>query len=1021
MNIISPVIKITVGLLLLTISLLLIGDMLGIVPNQDQSKIDARKVVSESLAIQISSEVGDGRMSNARTLLNTLVKRHDDITSIALKTESKAILIKTDKHDLYWSELEDDRSTTTNIKVPIFNHAERWGSLEVSFEPLHSVWSSLFNGRSFLAMLLFVIVTGFFTYWLFLKRVLNELDPSAVVPDRVRLALDTLYEGLVILDTSERIVFINASFIKKIGLTETRLIGKRLSNLLWEKEEDTTTLTNTKMPWSIMFETQEIPPATILRLRTENNEMFIFDVNLSPIYTPEQKIKGVVVTINDITELEKKNRELTYILERLEKSKEEISRQNLELTKLATRDPLTDLLNRRSLFENLNTLLSEAHAQRGVISCIMLDIDHFKVVNDTYGHAVGDKVIQIFAKILQDAIRPNDIAARYGGEEFVIILVNNDETQAIETAERIRETVNSTHSSELPDGLSISSSFGVSSTNNNIWQSDKLIDYADKGLYVAKKTGRNKVVSYSQMHDHKLEDKVDLEKPAISRQDELKKKESTQALSLELEEDTLEFPLEVYDMIEVIGRTVLLDRLSQALKQASRNDTTLTVLTINIDTIRLVSNTQGHASAEKLRKIIFDRLVETFRSSDSVTPDTNSSRQVGISRSADSEFTAILPDIKQPNITTWIVNRMFEDLAKPVEIDGHEYVTTAAVGGSVYPLDSDDPEKLMAYSSIALQGAILEGRGTLLFYNHEMNELCKRELEVEGQLHQALEKDELYLNYQPIVNMQTGEIDKFEALARWKHPTLGLVSPDTFIEIAENAGTIKSIGSWIVKKASLQLKVWQDAHPNLKMAINLSYVQFNQLTLAEDLIDIIDKAGITRESIIFELTETVLLKNMDKVTKVISKLHAAGFKIALDDFGTGYSSIDYLRKFPISSLKIDHSLMVDFPTNIHDISIVSALISLSHDLDITVVTEGIEKESQLVALRDLGCDEAQGYFISRPLLPADATEFLKSTKTRQMMKKVHMSKNILKQSPNGVALSEILNTPPSGVPTPKVF
>ncbi len=1018
MSSISPVIRITIGLLLLTISLLLIGDMLGLVPNQDQSRINARKIMSESLAIQISSEVGEGRIENAQALLNIIVNRNEEISSMALRTKSQGILMQTGEHDIYWVVRDDDRSTVTNVQVPIFNQKERWGTLEVSFKVLDSVWSDLLKGRSFLAMLLFVFIFGFFTYWLFLRRVLSELDPSSVVPDRVRSALDILTEGLVILDTSERIIFINESFKKKLGMNENKLIGKSLSTLSWEKEESGSPLKNNKMPWSVLFETDEIPPLENLKLKTANNEILIFDVNIAPIKTPDQKIKGAVVTINDITEIERKNRELTHILQRLEKSKEEISRQNIELTKLATRDSLTDLLNRRSLFEGLNSLLVETRTQCDVLSCIMLDIDHFKLVNDNYGHAVGDKVIQVFAKILHDAIRPNDIVGRYGGEEFVIILANNNETQAAETAERIRLTVNTTQNSELPEGLTISSSFGVSSTDGDVWQADRLIDNADKGLYVAKQTGRNRVVCYSQMGSDTPETEISLEEPVTSRQRELKtesKEEQSvvKCTKVELVEDTLEFPLEAYDMIEVLGRTVIIDRLSQALKIATRDDSTLTVLTINIDTIKPVSNTQGHASAEKLRKVAFERLVDTFRSSDSITPDTNSSRNIGISRSSDSEFTAILPGIKQPSITTWIVGRMQEDLAKPVEIDGNEIVMTATVGGSVYPVDGGYPEDLLANSSLALQKASREDRGTFLFYNHEMNISCKRELEVESQLHQALERDELYLDFQPIVSMKTGEVDKFEALVRWKHPKLGLVAPDAFIEIAENAGIIKGIGSWIIEKATRQLKIWQDTRPNLKMSINLSSVQFNQSHLAQDIIGIVKNIGVSPNSIIFELTESVLLKEYDYINEIIFELDSAGFKIALDDFGTGYSSIDYLRKFPISFLKIDRSLMTDFPTSIHDISIVSALISLSHDLGMSVITEGVEEESQLIALRDLDCDEVQGYFISRPLSVNNATEFLKSTTTRQMMRRVNMSKNILEQSPNSVSLSEILNTPPS--------
>ncbi len=1011
MNAISPVIRIVVGLLLVTISLLLIGDALGFVPNQSQSKIDARKVMSESLAIQISSEVGEGRISNAKALLNIIVNRNEDITSIGLRLKSKELIMQTASHDTEWTQIDSENSTVTNVQVPIFNKKELWGTLEVSFKPLGSVWSNLINGRSFTAMILFIIIFGFLAYWLFLKRVLSELNPNSVVPDRVRSALDILSEGLVILDTSERILFINDSFKKKLGMSQDELVGKNLSSFPWEKEENGLTFKNVKMPWSILFETEVTPPLQNIKLRTTDNKLLTFNINVSPIHTPNQKIKGAVITIDDITELEKKNKELTHVLERLEKNQEEISRQNSELTKLATIDPLTNILNRRSLFEGLNSLLSETRSHGGVLSCIMLDIDHFKRVNDNYGHAIGDKVIQIFAKILQDALGPNDITGRYGGEEFVIVLASTDETEAVEAAERIRLSVNETQNSELPEGLTISSSFGVSSTLNNVWQADKLIDNADKGLYVAKQTGRNKVISYSQVLNNNEDIEISLEKPPTVRQRDIKpisKKDD----KIKPKQDSLEVTSQADNTTEVLGRSIILDRLSQAINVAKRNESNITILTINVDTIKPISNVHGYASADKLRNIAFKRLMNTFRSSDSVTPDI-SQKDIGLSHSADSEFIAILPNVQQPTLTIWIVNRMLKDLAEPVEIDGNEIVMTATVGVSVYPLDGEHPDELLINSSMALQKAGIDNSNNFLFYSQDMNTLCKHELEMEGQLHQALQRDEFYLEYQPIVTMRNGEINKFEALIRWKHPKLGLVVPDAFIEIAENTGVIKSIGEWVIQKACHQLKIWQlNDNPNLKMSINLSSVQFNQTDLAEDILNIVETADVSPSSIIFELTETVLLKNDDHVTKTILKLDDAGFKIALDDFGTGYSSIDYLRKFPISFLKIDRSLIMDFPSSINNISIVSALISLAHDLGISIIAEGVEEESQLVALNDLECNYIQGYFISRPLSVKNATEFLKSTTTRQIIRKINISKNTSQKRSSEASLDGILNIPP---------
>jgi len=1011
---ISPVLRITIGLLLLTISLLLIGDLLGIVPNQKQSEIDARKITAESLAIQISSEISDNRIEQAIALLNIFVKRNEHVQSIGLRAQSKEMIMQSKKHEQYWTSTEDDRSSATHIQVPIHGHKARWGTLEVSFVPLGSFWSNLFQDRSFAAMLLFIFIFGFITYWLFLKRVLSELDPSSVVPGRVRSALDVLTEGLVILDTSERIVLVNDSLKKKLGLSESALIGKRLSSLDWDINSDDTSVEIKKLPWNMLLESSEIPKSRPLTLKTLNYGTLTLDINVAPIKTPKQNLKGVIVTIDDVTELEKKNTDLNHILNRLEKSKEEISRQNLELIEIATRDSLTNLLNRRSLYQGLNSLLTEAYGQANVLSCIMVDIDFFKSVNDTLGHAAGDIVIQVFSEILQQSVDSDDLVGRYGGEEFVIVLPGINELEASEISEKMRLTISERSFDELSTHLTITASFGVTSTENDIWQADKLIDQADQALYLAKHAGRNQVVRYSQRElDHS---NVEIIAPKNSRQDTSKVKSALSPASNEaMHTNKYKEPSKnTFDVIGQSSRTVIIDRLTQAKKSAQRNKTNLAVLTIFIDTIQFTNNTFGHASAEKLKNIAFTRLTDTFRLSDSVIPEVNSRKSLSLSRSSDSEFVAILSGIEDSADTTWAIYRTFKALAIPTEIDGNEIVMTANIGVSIYPTDGKHPDELLTNSKMALQKANETGRGTFLFYNEEMNNIAKKTLKIESQLHQAIAKEELYLNYQPIVNTKTGKVEKLEALLRWKHPELGLVSPDTFINISEHTGIIKIIGMWVLKRACRQLKIWHtQGHSNLLMSINLSAVQFNHEGLAEDIINLVEEEDISPKSIILELTETVLLKPFDRISSIIFKLHEAGFKIALDDFGTGYSSLEHLQNFPISLVKIDRSFITDAPHDIRAVSLLSGLISLCHNLNINIITEGVEHESQLLMLRDLGSDEVQGYLISRPLSVADATKFIASTSSRRMIRKLNPLQDELKDKQNSASLTEVLNTPPS--------
>ena len=1004
----SPVLRISIGLLLLTISLLLIADLLGIVPNQEDSEVASRKVTAESLAIQISSEIGEKRIRQAVNLLNIIVKRNDSIDSIALKRVNHGIVMKSHNHDLYWKGREDDSSTTDYIQVPIYEKQGRWGTLEVSFVPMDSIWSSMFSSRSFSAMMLFVFIFGFLGYWLFLRRALSELNPSSVIPERVRSALDVLNEGLVIVDTQERVILINNALKKKLALSESSLMGKRLSSLEWKMEDESKELIKQRLPWNILLETDETPTLKTLQLKTSQSNTLTFDVNVSPIKAPNQKMKGVIITIDDITELEKKNTELNHILERLEKSQEEISRQNSELITLSTRDPLTELLNRRALFQGLPTLLEEANEQGSILSCILLDIDFFKSINDTYGHTVGDKVLQAFSEILQSSVNHNDLVSRYGGEEFVIILPLTDSEKAIEIAEKIRMRIEEYSFEEIAEGLTVTSSFGVSSTREKFKiVADKLIDQADQALYKAKDSGRNKVVSYeenefkesTQVVHQRVVEKTNISRTSTSV-DKVEKTKETSPIHLGRCEDS--------------AYAIVLDRLNQATNVAQRDKKHLAVLSIFVDTIQHTNNALGHAIATQLKKIAFERLSETFRISDSIIPTVNFDKNISLSRLSDSEFIAILSGIEEDTDITWAIFRMINELAIPVELGGHEIVMTANIGISTYITDGEDPDTLLTNSKMALVRAREKGRGEFSFYDKEMNILAKEVLEIESQLHLSLERDELYLNFQPIVNLKTGMVEKVETLLRWKHPKLGLVPPDLFVNIAEHTGSIKVIGKWIVEQSCRNLYRWQkNGYPHLRISINLSAIQFYEKNIVQDIVNIVKDEGVSPQSIVFELTETALLKQYDYISEAIHHLHEEGFTMALDDFGTGYSSLTYLQKFPVELIKIDRSLMQYFPEDIHAVSIVSGLIGLCHNIGIDVICEGVETNEQLTILDDLMCDEVQGYLISKPLTEEEMTEYLGRTEPRQIIRKARVGKKEHKDIQNTTMLVDILNTPES--------
>jgi len=999
----SPLLRITLGLVLLTLSLILIGEVLGLVPNEEKAQLDYRKSISESLAVQLSSSLSQNDTEELNWLVHTIVKRNDTIRSIGLKEYNEELVIETDKHKSYWKLTEDERSNLNQINVPIYANQKRWGTLQVDFKPEHVNWKTFFKEPTLLSMILFLLVFAPLLYWVFLKRVLSELDPSSVVPERVRSAFDVLTEGLIMLDTSERIILVNTAFEKTSGLSSKELIGKNISSLSWELQDDTLGLQNPVYPWSMLFQTKEVPPLSPIKLKTAYQETLTFEINIAPIKAPDQSIKGAIVTIDDVTEIEKKNTELARILTKLEASQEEIERQNLELIELATKDPLTHLLNRRSLFENMDNLLIQAKEQNGVVSCLMLDIDHFKSVNDNLGHAAGDIVIKAFADIISQTIRDIDVVGRYGGEEFVVALPGLKEEEAAKIADEIRIGIMQRSFKEISDELKVTSSFGVASTINNMWESTKMVDLADQAYYVAKTSGRNRVVCYSQMDQDHTGEHEEPEIEVDNTQDTLAKEEP---LSPEIIPETVvsDSNNEAYG----IAHSTILDRLSQAIRTVNRHQSNLVVLSIYIDTLQLVNNTFGHGFTQKLKAIAQTRLLEIFRPSDTVIPDNNALHNMSLSPAQDGSFIVILTDIEEATITTWVLQRMFKALAKPIEIDGHEIIMTANVGGSIYTSGDEGEEDLLTHSKIALQQAIEEGRGTFCFYNKTMNKLSKQQLYIESQLALAIDRNEFHIEYQPIINMHSQKIEKVEALLRWKHPELGQVPPENFIKIAEHSGLISPIGTWVTQHAVRQLKQWHNSgHTNLLMSINLSAVQFNQNDLAEEIIDCIGNEAVDPSSIVFEITETSLIKRLDNMIATVNALHQAGCKIAIDDFGTGYSSLSYLQRLPISYLKIDRSVLENFPHNIHDVSIVSGLIGLSHNLDIRVIAEGVEDETQLVALNDLRCDEVQGFLLSRPQKARDLTKFLDSDTIRRLLYKIKKEDTLIHE--NSPTLSQVLN------------
>jgi len=415
------------------------------------------------------------------------------------------------------------------------------------------------------------------------------------------------------------------------------------------------------------------------------------------------------------------------------------------------------------------------------------------------------------------------------------------------------------------------------------------------------------------------------------------------------------------------NRMLLNDRVSQAIGSASRHKNKVAVLFLDLDGFKHINDSLGHPVGDKLLQSIAKRLVSCVRSSDTV------SRQGG------DEFVVLLSEMTHPEDAAVTARRMLELAAGAHSIDQHGLHVTASIGVSVYPDDGLDAETLIKNADIAMYQAKENGRQSYQFFKPAMNVRAVERQSIEESLRDALEQNEFALHYQPKINLKTGKITGAEALIRWTHPTRGPVSPAQFIPVAEDSGLIRQIGNWALREACRQGRAWLDAGLSLAtMAVNISAIEFRNEDFLESVFAALKDAGLSPGFLELELTESVLMKRAESSEFILKTLRESGVGLAIDDFGTGYSSLSYLRKFPVDALKIDQSFVRQITTAPDDTSIVTAVISMGRSLHLRVIAEGVETQEELAFLQANQCEEAQGYFFSRPVPPHQFAKLLEA-------------------------------------------
>ncbi len=404
------------------------------------------------------------------------------------------------------------------------------------------------------------------------------------------------------------------------------------------------------------------------------------------------------------------------------------------------------------------------------------------------------------------------------------------------------------------------------------------------------------------------------------------------------------------------NRTLFLDRLIVAMAQARRSQWSMALLVLDLDRFKDLNLTLGHPVGDQLLKEVGHRLGECVRNNDTVA------------RLGGDEFGLILVGIKTAENAALVAQKVLAALQQPFTLEGHDAFTSCSVGIAVFPTDGETPEALMRSADSAMYRAKDSGRNNAQFYTADMNVRAAERLEMEHGLRRALLRNEFELHYQPMVELQTGRVAGMEALLRWNHPQRGMLAPGHFLHILESTGLIVPVGEWVLRSACTQSQAFiRLGLPSLRTSVNLSMRQFQQKELVGVVGRILKETGIPPESLELEITETLLMDDVDDAVNKLTQLRDLGVRLSIDDFGTGYSSLSYLSRFPIDTLKIDKSFIRHITSRPGDIAIAKGIIGLARSLGLRVIVEGVETEAQLLFFRNHMCDEIQGFFCAQPM------------------------------------------------------
>jgi PAS domain S-box-containing protein len=424
------------------------------------------------------------------------------------------------------------------------------------------------------------------------------------------------------------------------------------------------------------------------------------------------------------------------------------------------------------------------------------------------------------------------------------------------------------------------------------------------------------------------------------------------------------------------NRALFRDRLNLAMERANRSGAPLALMFLDLDRFKIVNDSLGHEVGDQLLKHVALQLTRSLRRADSVL--RCGSDEITLSRLGGDEFTVIAESLGGVEDAALIAQRLLDALTVPFVVGEEEIVIGASIGISMYPTDDVDLDSLIRHTDMAMYRSKSLGRGIFTFFSDDLNAAVSARMSLEGALRRAIERNEFQLHYQPKVDLNSGAVTGVEALLRWHSPTLGTVRPDRFIAVLEDTGLIVPVGAWVIRAACFELARWDRLGlPPLRMAVNMSARQFRHQHLAALIEDTLRENEIDAGRLEIELTETLLMEDNEASRSMLANFARIGVRLAIDDFGTGHSSLAYLKRFNIDTLKIDRSFVSALPDDADDAAIARAVVAMGHSMQMRVVAEGVETEAQADFLRGLGCDEMQGYLMSRPLPASEIVEWLR--------------------------------------------